>query len=187
MQEGDELMYFLLPWTSGCYSCDRMILKHTWDLSDIYLLRLPGHTEFICNLVCRTVRHNKIHFKMNVFADKHLKFYTAPPLYSLIFLIPVIWEVHAKSNPYMNGVLYRNFIQGLYSNLSGPVEDTPHQYSCQCFLGNKWLGSLWGMVLTVPLSPGPRITSVLPSPEGSSISPCQGRYMKGTENKEVLD
>lgn len=93
---------------------------------------------------------------------------------------------------YKNQSLYEwntfsNFILGLYSNVSSPVEDTLHQYSCQCFLGNRNDWSLLGNSVNSASEPGAQNSlTILPSPAGSSLSPSQRRYTKGTENKEVL-
>lgn len=46
----------------------------------------------------------------------------------------------------------------------------------------KMIGILLGMVLTVVPGQGPRITLILPS----SARYFQGRYIRGTENKEIL-
>ena len=63
-----------------------------------------------------------------------------------------------------------NFIQGPPSNLSGPIEENPYQYSCQYLLGNRNdLGRVRSGVPVLDLEP--RITSIPPSPARSSLPP----------------
>ena len=76
-------------------------------------------------------------------------------------LISVICEDNTK-NSYINGKLDRDFVQGLYSNLSGPTNDPPHQYSCHYLLGTEMIGVALGSGITVVLDQGPRIASTLP-------------------------
>lgn len=53
----------------------------------------------------------------------------------------------------------RNFIQGLHSNLSGPIEENSYQYSCQYLSRNKNdLGPARSGVPVLDLEP--RITSI---------------------------
>jgi len=81
---------------------------------------------------------------------------------TLVSLISVICEDNTK-NSYINGKLYRDFIQGLYSNRSGPTEDPPHQYSCHCLLGTEIIRVPLGSGITAVLHQSPRIASIVPS------------------------
>lgn len=106
------------------------------------------------------INYTLIFKKMHVFTGKHLYFYCFLHFTTLISLISMICEDN-KKNSYVSGILYRNFIQGLYLNFCGPIKDTPHQYSCQNLLGTEMIGVLLGSDLTVVLGQGPKFTSIL--------------------------
>lgn len=112
-----------------------------------------------------------------------IRFYSSIHFTILNLLISVLCEDNTKSNSYINKILCRNFIEGLYSSLYAPIEDNLHQYSCQYLLGNRNdLDSLRNSITLV--GQGHRITSILPSSARFSLSPFQERYLRGTEIKK---
>ena len=130
-----------------------MIVKHTWDLSGTYLLRLPWFLEFICIWFVKYWDIAKYILRGIAFADNHLSFYSSFCFTTLVSLIPVICEDNTKKFLCTQSILWK-FCQGLCSNFSGPMEDSLHQYSCQyCQLKKKKaecesceLSFIWGLM-----------------------------------------
>ena len=87
-----------------------MIVKHTWDLSDTYLLRLPWFLEFICIWFVKYWDIAKYIWRGITFADNHLSFSFSFRFTTLVSLISVICEDNTKKL-YIHRVSYRNFVR----------------------------------------------------------------------------
>ena len=129
-----------------------MIVKHTWDLSGTYLLRLPWFLEFICIWFVKYWDIAKYILRGIAFADNHLSFYSSFCFTTLVSLIPVICEDNTKKFLCTQSILWK-FCQGLCSNFSGPMEDSLHQYSCQYCQLKKKKSRMWELWVKFYLGP----------------------------------